>query len=221
MRSRRAIALSLLSGLVLDDCVTDAFGGTSRYRPQQTRSAARSGRTCSARDTAPADIGGEQVFVTGGAEKVAELLAGESAGDGAVFYNRVGAINRDLSVLMANVLAEERLRERLSGRRKSKKRRLAPPSSPVGGVQRQEAGPRSKRWGLTGLFSGALRRLSRRRVDGTDGAAGMIGEYPCEGRKVGAEEEQDNEDELVVLDAFAASGVRALRCAHFFAKAIL
>lgn len=217
--SRRAIALSLLPGLVLDDCVVDAFGGSSnRYRPQHARLTVHSSKTCTAaRDAAAAaDTGGERAFATGGAERVAELLAGESAGEGAVFFNRVGAINRDLSVLMANVLAEERLRERLAGgRRRSKKRRRAPPlppqSSLADDVERQGAGQSSGRWGVTALFSGALRRFSRRRLDGKGGATGL---HPSDGRGVGAGEEQENEDELVVLDAFAASGVRALRCVH-------
>ncbi len=226
--SRRAIALSLLPGLVLDDCVTDAFGGSSGCRSQQIRLTVRSsGESCSssgrfetggaayvgprraARGTAVADTGGEKAFATGGAERVAELLAGERAGEGAVFFNRVAAINRDLSVLMANVLAEERLRERLAGgRRKSKKRRLAP--SPAGDdVERQGAGRSSGRWGVKTLFSGALKRFSRRPLDGEGGVTGL---RPSQARRVGTGEERENEDELVVLDAFAASGVRALRC---------
>lgn len=117
-----------------------------------------------------------------GAEDVSERLArGEklsgdngvirSTGKAGVFYNRVGAINRDLSVLMANVLAEERMVGR--DRRKKKRRRMGPTPATSATVD--------------------------------NNAAFISGE-------TSAGEGDAEKEGLVVLDAFAASGVRALRC---------
>lgn len=107
-----------------------------------------------------------------GAEDVAERLAGgerlksttgnSSAG---VFYNRVGAISRDLSVLMANVLAEERMAA--SGR--TRKTKNAVEATTAASLGEDSSGARTNAG------------------DGTE------------------------RNGLVVLDAFAASGVRALR----------
>ncbi|CAM9448333.1 unnamed protein product [Ectocarpus sp. 6 AP-2014] len=157
----------------------------------------------------------EETFATGGAERVAELLAGESAGEGAVFYNRVGAINRDLSVLMANVLAEERVRERLAG--KKRKRRQIPPTSrpsPADGTLRSRSSlahgmahsgeaRSSKVWGVRAFVKGALGRLSRGCWGG--GVARVSNNEDQQ------DEPREDEDGLLILDAFAASGVRALR----------
>lgn len=159
----------------------------------------------------------EEAFATGGAERVAELLAGESAGEGAVFYNRVGAINRDLSVLMANVLAEERVREQLAGK-KRKKRQIPPTSrpSPADGTLRSRASladdvtqggaaRSSKGWGVRAFVKGALGRLSRGCWGG--------GVERVSNNEDQQEEPREDEDGILILDAFAASGVRALRCA--------
>lgn len=112
----------------------------------------------------------QHIFV--GAEDIVERLAGgkrlnSSTGDSnaGVFYNRVGAIGRDLSVLMANILAEERMAA--SGRtRKNKNAEGATIADSLG----------------------------------EDGSGALIGAGD------GAES-----NGLAVLDAFAASGVRALR----------
>ncbi|CAN0103596.1 unnamed protein product, partial [Ectocarpus sp. 12 AP-2014] len=165
---------------------------------------------------AAATVGGsEDAFATGGAERVAELLAGESAGEGAVFYNRVGAINRDLSVLMANVLAEERVRERLAGK-KRKKRQIPPTSrpSPADSTLRSRASladyvtqggaaRSSTSWGVRAFVKGALRRLSRGYWGG--------GVERVSNNADQQEEPREDEDGILILDAFAASGVRALR----------
>ncbi|CAB1121059.1 unnamed protein product [Ectocarpus sp. CCAP 1310/34] len=155
----------------------------------------------------------EEAFATGGAERVAELLAGESADEGAVFYNRVGAINRDLSVLMANVLAEERVRERLAGK-KRKKRQIPPTSRPssADGTLRSRAslvddvtqgGTASKGWGVWLFAKGALGRLSRGCWGG--------GVERVSNNEDQQEAPREDEDGILILDAFAASGVRALR----------
>lgn len=119
----------------------------------------------------------QNVFL--GAEDVAERLAGgeglncddgvvHSSGKAGVFYNRVGAINRDLSVLMANVLAEERIAGRYGKKKKRRRMRSTPATS----------------------------------ATADNGAA----------KSSGVTSAGDVEEEgLVVLDAFAASGVRALR----------
>lgn len=121
---------------------------------------------------------GDVVFLEEGAEEIAERLAG-GAGDGVgVFYNRVGAINRDLSVLMANVLAEERLNER------SRKKRTRPTNM-----------------GTVNDPSGAAE------AGATSGCAGAT----ASGENGTEEKDEGEGGGLVVLDAFAASGVRALR----------
>lgn len=130
----------------------------------------------------------------GGAEGVAQRLAeGGDGGAAGVFYNRVGAINRDLSILMANVLAEERSREG-SKRKKRKARRLlsAPCSSPVDHPV-DETGAEGE---------GDTR---------ADGVVGSREQSPEELRLEGTKGDED--EGMAVLDAFAASGVRALRCA--------
>ena len=130
----------------------------------------------------------------GGAEEVARRLAESDGGEGAgVFYNRVGAINRDLSILMANVLAEERLKED-SKRKEQKARRLilsnvnltSPVDHPnetniIGDVRADNAVGLNDVVGLTAQFAEGV--------------------------------EDDEYGGMAVLDAFAASGVRALRCA--------
>lgn len=123
-----------------------------------------------------------------GAEDVAEQLAGGEglarAEEGAditsnagVFYNRVGAINRDLSVLMVNVLAEERIAERDSKERERTEHFRASTSMPKGSGGGACVALQNKTVGASGT-----------------GAANYV-----------------NQEGLVVLDAFAASGVRALR----------
>ena len=217
---RQAITLLLLQGLVKHGWVA-AFRGASPRHPGEgttvlrknghssTRSTAR-GRSPNIREAGIAlASSGEQVFAEGGAEKIAELLAGESTGEGAVFYNRVGAINRDLSVLMATVLAEERLKESLAGK-KRKKRKAPLPSqpSPDDGIGQDEATRRKSRWGVRSFFRGALGRSSRGRCS-SDSAKVSTEEHAIDTR---TPEPDGDEDGLVILDAFAASGVRALRC---------
>lgn len=110
-------------------------------------------------------------FTSWSAENIVEnLVNAENAlpGAGGVFYNRHARVNRDLSVLMANILAEERQREA--------KNIMLKTSSDVDGQQ-------------TSFVADA--DLTRRH--GKD--AGKSGEYQG----------------LTVLDAFSASGVRALR----------
>lgn len=195
---------------------TDTMGKSSSQSQGTAAAVARRarGRTgCGAAATVSCS---EEAFAAGGAERVAELLAGESAGEGAVFYNRVGAINRDLSVLMANVLAEERVRERLAG--KKRKKRQIPSTSrppPADGTLRSRASladdktqrgaaRSSKGWGVRAFVKGALGRLSR-------GCWGGDVERVSNNEDQ-QEEPREDEDGLLVLDAFAASGVRALRC---------
>lgn len=103
-----------------------------------------------------------------GAEEIVERLVHDKDCGAGVFYNRVGSIGRDLGVLMANVLAQERSKERHRGGRKK---------------------------GL--LFTGD--EATARTSDMTPTAI-----YT-------ASEEREKQEGLVVLDAFAASGVRALR----------
>lgn len=221
---RQAVTLLLLQGLVKHGWVAafrvapprHAGEGTTLLRKtghSSTRSTVRS-RSCTTSREAAATTAlassGEQVFAEGGAEKIAELLAGESAGEGAVFYNRVGAINRDLSVLMATVQAEERLKESLAG--KKRKRRKAPlPSQPSldDGIAQGEATTRRRsRWGVRSFFRGALGRSSKGRRGGGN-AKVSTEEHPRDTRTPKADEDDDG---LAILDAFAASGVRALRC---------
>lgn len=212
---RQAITLLLLQGLVKHGWV-GAFRGASLrgngHSLRATRSTVCSSR-CTTRDAATAAVAssGEQVFAEGGAEKLAELLAGESAGEGAVFYNRVGTINRDLSVLMATVLREERLKESLAGKRR-KKRKSQLPSQPLpdDAVAQGEAARKRRRWGMGSFLGGALGRFLRGRWGG-DSVKVSAGEeeHP---RDMRPQEPDEDENGLVVLDAFAASGVRALRC---------
>lgn len=192
--------------------------GKCSSRSKSTAAVARRARGRTGCGAAATVSRSEDAFVTGGAERVAELLAGEGAGEGAVFYNRVGAINRDLSVLMANVLAEERVRERLAGKR-SKKRPIPPTSRPspadgtlrssraslAGGVTQSGAAKSRKGWGVRAFAKVALGRLSRRCWGG--------GVERVSNNEDQQEEPREDEDGLHVLDAFAASGVRALRCA--------
>lgn len=187
-----------------------AFLRTIDHSSRPTRSTVCSFRRCAILDAAPVESSGEQVFAAGGAEKIAELLAAANMGEDAVFYNRVGAINRDLSVLMANVLAEERLKESLGlAGKKRKKRKVPLPSqpSPDNGIMQGEDSRRKIRSGVKSFFSWALRRISRRRLDGSD--ATVLAEEGPRGTR--PQELDEDEVGLVVLDAFAASGVRALR----------
>lgn len=106
-------------------------------------------------------------FTSWSAENVVEnLVTAENAlpGAGGVFYNRNARVNRDLSVLMANILAEERQKEVEETMMKT--------SSDVDGQQTSSVGDAD-----------------------ASGSAGKSGEYQG----------------LTVLDAFSASGVRALR----------
>lgn len=106
------------------------------------------------------------------AEEVAEKLVGSSTQDAAtkVFYNKAGVVSRDLSVLMANLLVEER--------RKEVEQKMRRCSSSSGG-QEYAAGGNAPETG-----------------DSNDSTRATGDEY-----------------ELAVLDAFAGSGVRALRYA--------
>lgn len=249
--SRRAIAVAILQGLIRDASIAGAFGvvpfnssadkksffmqatepvacssssSNRTYSSRRTRATMRRKRRCAACQAAPTavtdDMSSEQAFAVGGAEKVAELLAAENPGE--VFYNRVGAINRDLSVLMANVLAEERLREKLAAGNKRKRKRatpLPPPHSPPAEevVQGNRAGKNRRRGAaaVRVLLNRALERCSRGRwggVEGTDGGGAspvLAKGHSSDARQKGQEEEE--EGGLVILDAFAASGVRALR----------
>lgn len=214
---RQAITLLLLQGLVKHGWVTAfrvssprhsaegmAIWGTDDHSCRATRPTDCSFRRCSTRDATPVVSSGEQVFAVGGAEKIAELLAGDSAGEGAVFYNRVGAINRDLSVLMANVLAEERLKEGLAAKKRIKRKALPPQQPPPDDGFVQGGGTRRRnRWGVKAFLSGALGRSSSGPWVGSSATV-----------LAGKRQQEPDEDEggLVVLDAFAASGVRALRC---------
>lgn len=186
-----------------------------RRRGRRRRCAA-----CQAAPTAVTDgMSSEQAFAAGGAEKVAELLAVENPGE--VFYNRVGAINRDLSVLMANVLAEERLREQLAAGNKRKRRRVtplpSPPSPPAEEVVQDREGKNRQRGttAVKSLLNRAFERCSRGRWGGVDGgddggdSPGLAKGPPSDERQEGQEGEE--ESGLIILDAFAASGVRALR----------
>lgn len=205
MRSQ-AITLSLLHGLIKHGWV-EAFRVAS-HSSRALRSTVSSVSRCTTRD-APVVSSDHQVFAEGGAEKIAELLAGESAGEGAVFYNRVGAINRDLSVLMANVLAEERLKESLAGRKRKKwKEPLPSQPSPDDAIKQCDSARRRSRWGVRAFLSGALARSSRGRWGGSDATVLAEGRPTRDTRP----HETDTDEGLVVLDAFAASGVRALRC---------
>lgn len=196
--ARRAIAAVTINALAERRGMTDGFGfvvspkfsadttaaavpriqARFRVRPRDITDASRLRAT---REAMPKK---HERFLAGGAEDLAEWLSrdessiADASGDIGVFYNRVGAINRDVSVLIANVFAEERLKERRA--RKDRKRR--PPSTgtdfPKGGAE-------------TGHGIG---------IDGM--GVGVIG----------TEEEGDEEEEgLDVLDAFSASGVRAMR----------
>lgn len=105
------------------------------------------------------------------AEDIAGRLAGaenQTNGAGGVFYNRLAAIGRDLSVLMASILVEERMRKL---------------------------------------------RLEKFKPDLNEGrhhSAGTARMDPSVDWRELAAETRD-EHGLVILDAFAASGVRALR----------
>lgn len=103
-----------------------------------------------------------------GAEEIVERLVNDKDSRAGVFYNRVGSIGRDLGVLMANVLVQERLKERHRGARK---KRLW--------FVDDEASARTSDTTSTAVYNAA--------------------------------EECEKQEGLVVLDAFAASGVRALR----------
>lgn len=142
-----------------------------------------------------------------GAEYVAEqLVAGvkRNAGnpgndeneDGAgvgVFYNRVGAINRDLSVLMANVLAEERMSESnlKDTINSSVKKRARTASIGDGGSGDDRGGD-----------------AQEQQIHATDSSRDAGEEMGLRELSAAA---TSNESGLLVLDAFAASGVRALR----------
>lgn len=242
-RSRRAIAVAILQGVMKNASIADTFSvfslkhtangtnyflrateqvgtsGRSRYSSPPTRATTRR-RRCAACQAAPSDVtdgmSREQIFAAGGAEKIAELLAAENPSG--IFYNRVGAINRDLSVLMANVLAEERLQEKLAAGKK-RKGRQAPPipsrSSPAEGIAHSKAAKNRRRRGVRALLNWALERCSRRGwggVEGDDGgAAAALFTRGHSSDALQEEQEEEEESGLVILDAFAASGVRALR----------
>ena len=199
---RRAVVMAMVHALLKNNRVTDAF---SAIAPKHATDSMETGvygawaRVGGCRPTekvtrrvkcrASATASNESY---GGAEGVAQRLAGGGDGGAAgVFYNRVGAINRDLSILMANVLAEERLKEG-SKRRRRKARRL-----------------------LSSVSSSSVDDPLETRVEGegdtrADDAEMVVREQSAEELK-GVEEEAD--EGMAVLDAFAASGVRALRCA--------
>ncbi|CAM9865018.1 unnamed protein product, partial [Laminaria digitata] len=108
-----AIALKHATGSM----ETDVCGARGRVgggcRPTDTTTAVT--RRCVNRrqESATATSNSSESYSSyGGAEGIAQRLAeGGDGGAAGVFYNRVGAINRDLSILMANVLAEERSKE--------------------------------------------------------------------------------------------------------------
>ena len=120
-----------------------------------------------------------------GAEEIVERLVREKSEDTAVFYNRVGALSRDLSVLMASVFAEERLKER-------------------------HRADMTINNGLSGP-DGETRRPNN----------GKKPADPLHAVKKGRGNELHEEQQgLMVLDAFAASGVRALRSAKSDARIV-
>lgn len=153
-----------------------------------------------------------QTLPAGGAEGIIASLVGRDeegrSGKGAedmigVFYNRVGTINRDLSVLMANVLAEERLKERMVRKKRKRKRRAH--TSPLGAPAAPDVLESSGDGGCNAVVS--PEHIAEKPQHQSSGEEQME-----------EEDEGDEEDEegLVILDAFAASGVRALRCASLF-----
>lgn len=193
--ARRAVALAVLQNLTKHDHVVDALGvippkhsvggttaGFSRASAHIDRARPITTVRSSFKPEAKGSSNEERAFA-GGAEDVAAWLAGGEGSTGGVFYNRVGAINRDLSVLLANVLAEERLHER-SSRKSRRRRRPTPPFSPP---------------------TDDLSRTGAVRNSGTRGTNDALDSWE--------EENEEDEGGLVVLDAFAASGVRALRYA--------
>lgn len=199
--TRRVVAAVIINALTKRRCVADGFGlvvstkhsagttitavprfqASSSIRPRHTIDASR---LLATRAEMPKI---HECVLAAGAEDFAECLArdescsADARGGIGVFYNRVGAINRDISVLVANVFAEERLKEQRA--RKNRKRR---PSSA----------------GLDPIKAGAETGY------GNDAAGGMdVGATETKEEGGGEEEEEG----LVVLDAFSASGVRALR----------
>lgn len=130
----------------------------------------KSEAVCHCSDSRSSSIDREPVTqkYVAGAEEIVERLVNDKDCGAGVFYNRVGSIGRDLGVLMANVLAQERLNERHRGVRK---KRLW--------FVDDEATARSSDTTHTTVYNAA--------------------------------EECEKQEGLVVLDAFAASGVRALR----------
>lgn len=203
--TRRGIAAVMMNALAKRRCVADGFGfvvstkhsagttitavprfqASSSIRPRHRIDASR---LLATRAEMPKI---HEYVLAAGAEDFAECLArdescsADARGGIGVFYNRVGAINRDISVLVANVFAEERLKEQRA--RKSRKRR--PPS----------AGPDPIKAGAeTGSY-------------GNDAAGGMGVGATGTKEEGGEEKEEEEEEGLVVLDAFSASGVRALR----------
>ncbi|CAM9211889.1 unnamed protein product [Hapterophycus canaliculatus] len=232
-----AIAAASAQALVLYGHGTHSFGvadGTAKFSQRINRFTIQNMRTCASRPTkatvsrnndparevatsAADDTGSEQIFAAGGAEQIAELLAGENSSAGGVFYNRVGAINRDLSILMANVLAEERRKETLVGGKRKKRRTqtLESGSTSMDEIKQTDVARSGGRWGVGTLFKGVLRRLSQGRLRGYARGRADRGDATVFGGGDRSEEQREGREEdgegLVVLDAFAASGVRALR----------
>lgn len=212
--TRRAVALALLFNLAEHRRVVGAFAGPvlykhSTYRKptsllrERARAASNTSLRCRVQTNSltvlTEDGIQEQQIFSGGAEKIAEHLAKGDDGGAGAFYNRVGVINRDLSVLMATVLSEERLKERDA----KKNARLRKISSPVP------------------LLSDSAENETTGSNDDDRCNTKDSGEHPAEDQRqqLMEEEEEEGKEGLVVLDAFAASGVRALRCVYARASA--
>lgn len=204
--TRRTVPVAMAVALIKHGQVSDAFGALLPTCPAKRtiqrflRTPARVGSTRHSRPTtstllhvnreaAEVDDNKEHVF-PGGAEEIAERVT-RGCDDGAgVFYNRVAAVSRDIGVLMANVLAEERSKEREAKKRRGQ---IRTPlfSSPVGDPAQPGAA---------------------RTSNGGDVSTTELRAHAAEEKEHRKYKEEEEEEGLVVLDAFAASGVRALRC---------
>ena len=202
-QARRAVVMAVVQALLKNNRATDAFSAIAPNHSTRLMGTgvhlARARAGCRPTGEATRRVKREASATSsnesyGGAEGVAQRLAeGGDGGAAGVFYNRVGAINRDLSILMANVLSEERAREG-SKRKKRKARRLlsASSSSPVDHLTDETGAEGEGDTHADDTVGSGEQSLEELRLKGTH---------------------EDEDEGLTVLDAFAASGVRALRCA--------